>query len=126
MIEEVKQIFDDIRDAIIEMGGNIDVCSSPEEYAAYIGSWRLTVTEFSTTDFTATLTGGDDYEQNVSISFTATYDTYVPYFDGYSFTIKTTKSTAKLTVLTGLVVARCSDYMYMYVEDGLLTMLTAR
>lgn len=105
---------------------NIDFFASPEDYAAYIGSWRLTVTEFSTTDFTATLTGGDDYEQNVSISFTATYDTYVPYFDGYSFTIKTTKSTAKLTVLTGLVVARCSDYMYIYVEDGLLTMLTAR
>lgn len=36
MIEEVKQIFDDIRDAIIEMGGNIDVCSSPEEYAEAI------------------------------------------------------------------------------------------
>ena len=32
MIEEVKRIFDDIRDAIIEMGGNIDVCTSPEDY----------------------------------------------------------------------------------------------
>lgn len=32
MIEEIKQVFDDIRDAIIEMGGDIDVCTSPEEY----------------------------------------------------------------------------------------------
>lgn len=36
MIEEVKQIFDDIRDAIIEMGGDVDVCTSPEEYAETI------------------------------------------------------------------------------------------
>ena len=36
MIEEVKRIFDDIRDAIIEMGGDIDMCSSPEEYAEAI------------------------------------------------------------------------------------------
>ena len=32
MIEEIKRIFDDIRDAIIEMGGNIDFCTSPEDY----------------------------------------------------------------------------------------------
>ncbi|MBQ8132505.1 MAG: hypothetical protein IJ193_08445 [Bacilli bacterium] len=32
MIEEVKRIFDDIRNAIIEMGGNIDICTSPEDY----------------------------------------------------------------------------------------------
>lgn len=32
MIEEIKKIFDDIRDAIIEMGGDIDLCTSPEAY----------------------------------------------------------------------------------------------
>ena len=36
MIEEVKKIFDDIRDGIIEMGGDISVCTSPEEYAEAI------------------------------------------------------------------------------------------
>lgn len=36
MIEEVKKIFDDIRDGIIEMGGDISVCTSPEEYAKAI------------------------------------------------------------------------------------------
>lgn len=105
---------------------NVDYFASPEEYAAYIGSWRLTVTDFSKTDLAGTLIGGDDYEQNVSISFTATYDTYIPYYDGYSFTIKITNSNSKSTIITDFVVARCADYLYMYVEDGLLTMLTAR
>lgn len=36
MIEEVKKIFDDIRDGIIEMGGDITACTSPEEYAEAI------------------------------------------------------------------------------------------
>lgn len=36
MINEVKRIFDDIRDAIIEMGGNIDICTSPDDYDSAI------------------------------------------------------------------------------------------
>lgn len=38
MINEVKRIFDDIRDAIIEMGGNIDICTSPDDYDSAIKS----------------------------------------------------------------------------------------
>ena len=36
MLEEVKQIFNDIRDAIIEMGVDVDYCASPAEYASKI------------------------------------------------------------------------------------------
>ena len=36
MLEEVKQIFNDIRDAIIEMGVDVDYCDSPAEYASKI------------------------------------------------------------------------------------------
>lgn len=36
MLEEVKQTFNDIRDAIIEMGVDVDYCDSPAEYASKI------------------------------------------------------------------------------------------
>lgn len=38
MIEEIKQIFDDIRDAIQEMGGGDMKCVSPAQYPEYIRS----------------------------------------------------------------------------------------
>ncbi|MBP5597688.1 MAG: hypothetical protein J6Y02_20120 [Pseudobutyrivibrio sp.] len=36
MIEELRHIFSDIRNSIIEMGVDVDECVSPEEYAERI------------------------------------------------------------------------------------------
>ena len=104
---------------------NVDYYGSLEILASIYGSWRLTFTDYKD-GLVGTFSGGDDYEQNVSVTFSATYDSYVAYYDAYLFNITITKTNAKQTNIVAFLVARCADYLYMYVEDGLVAMLTAR
>jgi len=103
---------------------NIDYFQSQRELVQYIGDWRLSFTDFKE-GLVGVLTGGDDQEQNLSITFSATFKEYASFADGYNFEIKTIKSNANNTDITSFIITRCSDVLYMYTEEGLLAMLNA-
>lgn len=100
---------------------NKDVYKSDPTLVEYIGSWRLSFT--SASPLVGAITGGDDLEQGVTISFELTYEDYQKNFDCYHYKAKTISTTASQTDITMLMIARCLDYIYVYEDSGLLTML---
>lgn len=98
-----------------------DVYKTDPSLSAYIGSWRLSFTSIS--PITGAISGGDDMEQGVNITFELTYQETDEYFDCYVYKAKTLSSTASQTVVSEVMLARCLDFIYIYEDSGLLTML---
>ena len=103
---------------------NIDYFKTPDEWVAYLGEFRLVFTE--TDPMHGTLSGGDDLEQGVVISFDAEYSEYQDYRDAYLFTCTETSTNASSTDVAAILITRCADLIYVYEKSGLLTYVTAR
>ena len=103
---------------------NIDYFQSAKEYERWYGSWRLSFTGYED-GLVGSLTGGDELEQNVTISFSATYGEFVEGADAYLFNVTTISTTAKQTEVIYFLITRCSDSMYVYEDSGLLAILNA-
>lgn len=103
---------------------NVDKYVTPSGYGGYLGDFRLSFT--SANPIEGSLTGGDDYEQDIRITFSMTFDEYIPAYDAYGFVVTEISSSASYTKLTYINVARCLDSIYLYDSNGLLTILQAQ
>ena len=94
---------------------------SMKDYERFYGSWRMSFT--AQDPLTGAISGGDDLEQNVKITFTLKFEEMSDYYDTYIYTVNTVSTNATQTEITTIMFARCLDWVYVYEESGLLTML---
>ena len=99
------------------------------QYIHYLGDWRLMFV--SDNPITGSFVGGDDLEQDVTITFSFTESDlieFIDYRDAYFFSVTTISSTSAGDTSIGyLQIARALDVIYIYETSGyLLTYVSAQ
>ena len=102
---------------------SVDKYQTPAGYGSYAGDWRLSFT--SASPLVASFAGGDELEQNVSISFSAKFSKYESAIDCYRYNVTTISTNATQTTVAFIRVARCLDTIYVYESGNIITILTA-
>ncbi len=115
------------KDEIVEASYNVDIFKTPTLFTAIYGNFTMSV--ISTSPYSAVLTGGDDMEAGITISFDSEFDSFDEDRDGYWFQSTETSSTSsqKTTTVGGFLITRPCEAIYVYEQSGyLLSILYAQ
>lgn len=100
---------------------NKDIYKTSSDLLGMYGDWRLGFTEID--PIKGTISGGDEKESNVTITFTIEFVEYQEFRDCNLYNVSEISSTAKETKITALLITRAADTIYVYDKEGLLTIV---
>lgn len=113
-------------ETVIDTMYNAESFKTMSDMSAYIGNWKLVVSDNSLNP-QCILAGGDDMEQDVTFEFTLSYQEYIEDRACYMYKVENLDTNSQTTKLTYVQVSNVGDYAYVYYKNGhdsnLLTML---